>query len=367
MSSSSSDKTDAIQDNKSNAPDECNDLRTGLLEQSIFGKLPHELIYLIKKKSRFWGKLKKFVTLPQGEVNFSLAMNDSLFAINDRANPNNILAINTDSAVISFEGHTGQVTNFVMLSKMLVSSSTDQTLRVWNEEGKCVDTIIVNRIILELTALRCGKRVCFRTIDDNVIVWNVETGICEHVTVVRDPILHIIATGEHVIVVGEGYRLVVISVATGDWFTIDTPILSPLSVRIFPGGVFAISNRLKKRVMRVNFTVPSSEQLTPHEANLYHNAFATLTGGRIATVNKCGTFNIFDITTQKLLAKFRVGGRIWDIKALVDGSLAIVVGRSVIVYDTVTGKLIHECTGDGTITLKDGMAIFNGANLSVYK
>ena len=80
-------------------------------------------------------------------------------------------------------GHTGGVWSSQMASNIIVSGSTDRTLKVWNaESGTCVHTLYGHTSTVRCMHLH-GNKVVSGSRDATLRMWDVDTGECLHVLV----------------------------------------------------------------------------------------------------------------------------------------------------------------------------------------
>nr|CAD7571429.1 unnamed protein product [Timema californicum] len=80
-------------------------------------------------------------------------------------------------------GHTGGVWSSQMSGSIIISGSTDRTLKVWNaESGQCIHTLYGHTSTVRCMHLH-GKKVVSGSRDATLRVWNIESGECLHVLV----------------------------------------------------------------------------------------------------------------------------------------------------------------------------------------
>ncbi|RXN06602.1 F-box WD repeat-containing 7 isoform X3 [Labeo rohita] len=78
-------------------------------------------------------------------------------------------------------GHTGGVWSSQMRDNIIISGSTDRTLKVWNAEtGECIHTLYGHTSTVRCMHLH-EKRVVSGSRDATLRVWDIETGQCLHV------------------------------------------------------------------------------------------------------------------------------------------------------------------------------------------
>ena len=89
----------------------------------------------------------------------------------------------TGKCLRTLVGHTGGVWSSQMASNIIVSGSTDRTLKVWNaESGTCVHTLYGHTSTVRCMHLH-GSKVVSGSRDATLRMWDVDTGECLHVLV----------------------------------------------------------------------------------------------------------------------------------------------------------------------------------------
>uniref|UniRef100_A0A8C3UBR8 F-box domain-containing protein n=1 Tax=Catharus ustulatus TaxID=91951 RepID=A0A8C3UBR8_CATUS len=85
------------------------------------------------------------------------------------------------ACVQTLVGHTGGVWSSQMRDSVVISGSTDRTLKVWNaDSGECVHTLYGHTSTVRCMHLH-GNRVVSGSRDATLRLWDIETGQCLHV------------------------------------------------------------------------------------------------------------------------------------------------------------------------------------------
>lgn len=137
----------------------------------------------------------QFVLNPkQNTINkflFSYIDNSLYTAISD-----NIIASNlfNEYEPLTFKGHTSAITDLLTFNNFLITSSWDETIRIWNKRTKSSRTLSSHKAVVTGIAMQeKEKKLISGSWDNTIKIWDIESGNCKKTLISDSPVIDVVS------------------------------------------------------------------------------------------------------------------------------------------------------------------------------